>query len=84
MVGDAEVAERAGGLELRVRQARRNGAHLAIVGPGGAKLERDAGTFVATQPGSDGRLARRAAREGGDLAALGEALAAARAPDRCS
>ena len=81
VVGDAEVAERAGGLELRVRQARRNGAHLAIVGPGGAKLERDAGTFVATQPGSTAASLAALREKSGDLAALGEALAAARAPD---
>jgi NADH-quinone oxidoreductase subunit G len=52
VVGDAEVADRAGVVDLRIRKARRAGAHLAIVGPGGAALERDAGTFLRTAPGA--------------------------------
>ena len=48
VVGDADVADRAGVLELRIRKARRRGAHLMIVGPGGSLLERDAGTVRQT------------------------------------
>ncbi len=80
VVGDAEVSDRAGVVELRVRQARRRGAHLAIVGPGGARLERDATTFVATQPGSTAASLAALRERSGDLAALGETLAAAERP----
>ncbi len=52
VVGDAEPLDRAGIVDLRIRQARRNGAHLAIVGPGGSGLEIDAGSHVQTHPGS--------------------------------
>jgi NADH-quinone oxidoreductase subunit G len=51
VVGDADVADRAGTLELRIRKARRRGAHLMIVGPGGSALERDAGSLRVTPAG---------------------------------
>jgi NADH-quinone oxidoreductase subunit G len=52
VVGDADVADAAGVLDLRIRRARRRGAHLAIVGPGGSILERDASAFVPVAPGA--------------------------------
>ena len=36
VVGDGDVADRGGVLDLRIRKARRRGAHLMIVGPGGS------------------------------------------------
>ncbi|MGA0121443.1 MAG: molybdopterin-dependent oxidoreductase [Gaiellales bacterium] len=52
VVGDQEPADRAGTIDLRIRQARRDGAHLAIVGPGGTSLEADARTSLRTLPGA--------------------------------
>ena len=52
VIGDQEPADRAGTIDLRIRQARRDGAHLAIAGPGGTSLESDAGTFLRTLPGA--------------------------------
>jgi len=52
VIGDQEPADRAGTLDLRIRKARRAGAHLAIVGPGGTSLERDAQSFISTLPGA--------------------------------
>jgi NADH-quinone oxidoreductase subunit G len=63
VVGDADVADAAGVLDLRIRRARRAGAHVAIVGPGGTLLERDASSFLQTVPGATSQA----------LAALGEA-----------
>ena len=48
VVGDAEVSDRAGVVDLRIRKGRRAGAHLAIVGAGGTALERDAGEVLQT------------------------------------
>jgi NADH-quinone oxidoreductase subunit G len=80
VVGDAEVADRAGVVELRVRQARRRGAHLGVVGPGGASLERDCSTFVQTRPEATASSLHALASRSGDLADLGGALAAAECP----
>ncbi|MGI9116453.1 MAG: molybdopterin-dependent oxidoreductase [Gaiellales bacterium] len=52
VIGDQEPGDRAGTVDLRIRKARRDGAHLAIVGPGGTSLEPDARSFVRTQPGA--------------------------------
>ena len=52
VVGDADVADRGGVLDLRIRKARRRGAHLMIVGPGGSLLERDAGSHPARPAGA--------------------------------
>ncbi len=52
VIGDQEPADRAGTIDLRIRKARRDGAHLAIVGPGGTSLEPDARTFLRTVPGA--------------------------------
>jgi NADH-quinone oxidoreductase subunit G len=52
VIGDQEPGDRAGTVELRIRKARRDGAHLAIVGPGGSSLEADARSFIRTQPGA--------------------------------
>jgi predicted molibdopterin-dependent oxidoreductase YjgC len=52
VIGDQEPADRAGTVELRIRKARRDGAHLAIVGPGGTSLESDAKSFIRTHPGA--------------------------------
>ena len=62
VVGDADVADRAGTLELRIRKARRRGAHLMIVGPGGSALERDAGSLRRARPARDRAGARRPRR----------------------
>ncbi len=48
VVGDAEIADRAAVADLRIRKGRRGGAHLAIVGPGGSSLERDATEVLQT------------------------------------
>jgi NADH-quinone oxidoreductase subunit G len=52
VIGDTDVVDRAGVVDLRIRKARRAGAHLAIVGAGGTILERDAGAFLPTAPGA--------------------------------
>ena len=52
VIGDQEPADRAGTIDLRIRKARRAGAHLAIVGPGGTSLESDATSFLRTHPGA--------------------------------
>ena len=52
VIGDQEPADRAGTIDLRIRKARRAGAHLAVVGPGGTSLEPDARTFLQTLPGA--------------------------------
>jgi anaerobic selenocysteine-containing dehydrogenase len=52
VIGDAEPSDRAGIVDLRIRQARRNGAHLAVVGPGGTSLELDAHSHVQVAAGS--------------------------------
>ncbi len=52
VIGDQEPADRAGTIELRIRKARRDGAHLAIAGPGGTSLEADAKTFIRTHVGA--------------------------------
>ncbi len=52
VIGDQEPADRAGTVDLRIRKARRAGAHLAIAGPGGSSLEADARSFVRTLPGA--------------------------------
>ena len=71
VVGDADVADGAGVLDLRIRKARRRGAHLAIVGPGGTILERDASSFTQTAPGATSQalaaLGEAAREHGGDL-----------------
>ena len=56
VIGDQEPADRAGTLDLRIRKARRAGAHLAVAGPGGTSLEPDAGTFLRTLPGAGSAL----------------------------
>ncbi len=50
VIGDQEPVDRAGVLDLHIRHARREGAHLALVGPGGTALEPDAGTVLSTLP----------------------------------
>ena len=56
VIGDQEPTDRAGTLDLRIRKARRAGAHLAVAGPGGTSLEPDAGTFLRTLPGAGSAL----------------------------
>jgi NADH-quinone oxidoreductase subunit G len=63
VIGDADVADAAGVVDLRIRRARRRGAHVAIVGPGGSLLERDASSFLQVAPGAAGQA----------IAALGDA-----------
>ena len=67
VIGDQEPGDRAGTVELRIRKARRDGAHLAITGPGGSGLEADAATFIRTHPAAGSAL----------LAALAVAVAEA-------
>ncbi len=77
VVGDAEMADRAGVVDLRVRKARRRGAHLAMIGAGGAALERDAGQVIQTPAGCAAQTIA-ALRDGrGDLAALADRVRAA-------
>ncbi len=52
VVGDADVTDRAGVLDLRIRAARRRGAHLMIVSSGGTLLERDCDTFRPVAAGT--------------------------------
>ncbi len=52
VVGDSDVADRGGVLDLRIRKARRRGAHVMMVGPGGTLLDRDAGTVRQTAAGT--------------------------------
>ncbi len=85
VIGDADVADRAGVVDLRIRKARRAGAHLAIVSAGGTILERDAGSFVAAPAGSAAAIVAAlagagAAPAGVDLADLGARLAVASHP----
>ena len=50
VIGDQEPTDRAGTIDLRIRKARRSGARLTIVGPGGTALEPDAQQFLRTLP----------------------------------
>jgi NADH-quinone oxidoreductase subunit G len=68
VVGDADVADRAGTLELWIRKARRRGAHLMIVGPGGSALERDASSLTASPAGGTAAALTELVRDPGPLA----------------
>ena len=78
VIGDQEPADRAGTLDLRIRKARRDGAHLAICGPGGTALEPDAATFLRTLPGAGSALL--AALVAGAVEAGGERVRADASP----
>ncbi len=68
VVGDADVADRAGTLDLRIRKARRRGAHLMIVGPGGSALERDAGSLRPSPAGATAQALAGLVADPGPLA----------------
>jgi NADH-quinone oxidoreductase subunit G len=55
VIGDADAADRAGVVDLRIRKARRRGAQLVIIGCGGTILERDATRVEQTPPGTTSR-----------------------------
>jgi anaerobic selenocysteine-containing dehydrogenase len=62
------VADRAAVLDLRIRKARRRGAHVMIVGPGGSLLERDAGTVRQTSGAATAEALAGLVRDPGPLA----------------
>ena len=68
VVGDGDVADRGGVLDLRIRKARRRGAHLMIVGPGGTLLERDAGSVRQTSGAGTAQALAELVRDPGPLA----------------
>ncbi len=68
IVGDGDVADRGGVLDLRIRKARRRGAHVMVVGPGGSLLDRDAGTVRQTAGASTAHALAGLVRDPGALA----------------
>ncbi|MDQ1715726.1 MAG: NADH-quinone oxidoreductase subunit [Frankiaceae bacterium] len=68
VVGEGDVADRGGVLDLRIRKARRRGAHLMIIGPGGTLLERDAGSVRQTGDASTAEALADLVRDPGPLA----------------